>query len=86
MVAGDEKRTKNECTSLVHSGDPPGGWIPPCSPVCITREVRMPADTTDTPADILKARFAKGEIHLEYYKKAKDALMKESPCPALLKK
>ena len=42
----------------------------------IIREVRMPIDTTNTPLDILKARFARGEIPLEEYEKAKDALMK----------
>ena len=42
----------------------------------IIREVRMPTETTNTPLDILKARFARGEIPLEDYEKAKDALMK----------
>ena len=42
----------------------------------IIREVRMPIDTTNTPLDILKARFARGEITLEEFEKAKEALMK----------
>ena len=42
----------------------------------IIREVRMPTETTNIPLDILKARFARGEIPLEDYEKAKDALMK----------
>jgi len=42
----------------------------------IIREVRMPIGTSNTPLDILKTRFARGEIPLEEYEKAKDALMK----------
>ncbi|MCX6686699.1 MAG: SHOCT domain-containing protein [Methanoregula sp.] len=42
----------------------------------IIREVRMPIETQKTPVDILKARFAKGEITVEEYEKGKDVLMK----------
>jgi putative membrane protein len=42
----------------------------------IIREVRMPIETTNTPLDILKARFARGEITREEYEKTKEALMK----------
>ena len=42
----------------------------------IIREVRMPIDMTNTPMDILKTRFAKGEITLEEYERTKEALMK----------
>jgi putative membrane protein len=42
----------------------------------IIREVRMPIETLKTPVDILKARFAKGEITVEEYEKGKDVLMK----------
>ena len=42
----------------------------------IIREVRMPVDMTDAPIDILKTRFAKGEISQEEYEKSKEALMK----------
>ena len=42
----------------------------------IIREVRMPIETTNLPLDILKARFARGEISLEEFEKGKDALMK----------
>jgi putative membrane protein len=42
----------------------------------IIREVRMPIETKNTPLDILKERFARGEIKLEEYEKTKDALMK----------
>ena len=42
----------------------------------IIREVRMPFETQKTPVDILKARFAKGEITGEEFEKAKDILMK----------
>ena len=42
----------------------------------IIREVRMPIETQKTPVDILKTRFAKGEITVEEYEKGKDVLMK----------
>jgi putative membrane protein len=42
----------------------------------IIREVRMPIETLKTPVDILKARFAKGELTVEEYEKGKDVLMK----------
>ena len=42
----------------------------------IIREVRMPVETKNTPFDILKERFARGEITTEEYEQRKDALMK----------
>ena len=42
----------------------------------IIREVRMPVETKNTPLDILKARFAHGEITPEEYEKGKEVLMK----------
>ena len=42
----------------------------------IIREVRMPIGPKNTPVDILKSRFARGEITREEYELRKDALMK----------
>jgi putative membrane protein len=42
----------------------------------IIREVRMPVEVKNIPIDILKERFARGEITLEEYEMRKDALMK----------
>jgi uncharacterized membrane protein len=36
----------------------------------------MPIEPKNTPLDILKERFARGEITLEEYDKAKDVVMK----------
>ena len=42
----------------------------------IIREVRMPVETKNTPVDILKERFARGEITAEEFEKGKNILMK----------
>ena len=42
----------------------------------IIREVRMPAETKNIPVDILKERFARGEITPEEFEMRKEALMK----------
>ena len=42
----------------------------------IIREVRMPVETKNTPLDILKERFARGEITLEEFEKANNVVMK----------
>jgi len=42
----------------------------------IIREVRMPIEPKNTPVDILKERFARGEITPEEYEMRKNALMK----------
>jgi uncharacterized membrane protein len=42
----------------------------------IIREVRMPVEPKNTAVDILKKRFARGEITTEEYEQRKDALMK----------
>lgn len=42
----------------------------------IIREVRMPVETKNIPVDILKERFARGEITPEEYEMRKSVLMK----------
>jgi len=42
----------------------------------IIREVRMPIEPKNAPVDILKERFARGEIAPEEYEKQKEVLMK----------
>jgi putative membrane protein len=42
----------------------------------IIREVRMPLEPKQTASDILKERFARGEITPEEYEKAQEVLMK----------
>ena len=42
----------------------------------IIREVRKPAEPGKTPADLLKERFAKGDITMEEFEKGRDALLK----------
>jgi uncharacterized membrane protein len=42
----------------------------------IIREVRMPVETKNIPVDILKERFARGEITPEEFEMRKSVLMK----------
>jgi putative membrane protein len=42
----------------------------------IIREVRMPIEPKNTPVNILKERFARGEITAEEFEKGKDILLK----------